>query len=167
MAPGLGGWTRTGPHCILRPVNPPARSVNESQEARGAEGGQKGARAMLEEEHEEPRGNGRETKRFISRTTAQQPFVAGRGEKFAFFAIFFRTADASHVEARLPSSFWGFLLSPHPCLFIAIRATKTPRIFGIFPPGLGSLAAPADLLWPSENWAGGLARCLAIIGLVM
>lgn len=35
MAPGLGGWTRTGPHCILRPVNPGARSVNESQPGRG------------------------------------------------------------------------------------------------------------------------------------
>ena len=36
MAPGLAGWTRTGPHCIPRPVNPAARSVNESQPGRGA-----------------------------------------------------------------------------------------------------------------------------------
>lgn len=44
MAPGLGGWTRTGPHCILRPVNPGARSVNERrpEERRGREGERNG-----------------------------------------------------------------------------------------------------------------------------
>lgn len=41
MAPGLGRWTRTGPHCILRPVNPPAPSVNESWRGR-----ERGARLL-------------------------------------------------------------------------------------------------------------------------
>lgn len=53
-----------------------------------------------------------ETKRFIFRgESVQQPFVAGRGEKFAFFVIFFSLPiSPSLIPPDVPRIFSRFFL---------------------------------------------------------
>lgn len=119
MAPGLAGWTRTGPHCILRPVNPAARSVNESQPGRGtavqARPGPE--RASRLHRFQLTRGDGAtETERFICAPRARHGSpLSPAAVRSSHFSPFFSYRSAS--PPILSSDF----LSPSLLLLLLLR----------------------------------------------
>lgn len=88
-----------------------------------------------------------------------RPFVAARGEKFAFFAIFFLSASPIHATSVLSSSIFSFPVPLH-------ARWKGRREAPIVEPGLvgGTLSTYRGIAGSIEDWGGRrTAACLLVL----